>query len=136
MQTGRLFLHSLFQMLPVLAQFHGVMYPAADHMGLKGLGYHIDGTQIKGQHFIIRRIPAGDHDHRKFVRQLCLLHVLQYFIAVFYRHDDIQQNRCNRILILLYQEKRLFTILSFQNIIFFLKDIPKEHPVKLYIIYN
>ena len=136
LQAGRLFLHRPFQMLPVLAQFHGVMYPAADHMGFKGFGHNINSTQIKSPHFIIRRIPAGNHDYRELVRQLCLLHALQYFIAVFHRHDNIQQNRGYGVLILLYQIKRLFAIFGFQNIIFSLKDIPKKHPVKLHIIYN
>ena len=28
-------------------RFHGVMYPAADHMGFKGFGHNINSTQIK-----------------------------------------------------------------------------------------
>ena len=120
----------------VAAQIHCILYPSLYYMGFKWLHDNIGRSQVKGPDLAFRRIIRSDNNYGYARHKTAFSHLLHDLIAVFDRHDQVQQHGCHVFLILMKKKQSLFTVFCFQKIILAFKQASQDSAVYLHVIHN
>ena len=135
LQLMGLLVHHVLQVMLMQVKLNDIMYTPLHHMWLKGLYNDVRGAQVKGAQFPFQGVICCNDHHRHLTQKSAAPHLLHDLISIHNRHDHIQQHDCYIAVILLQKQKGLFSVLSFQQMIFFLEQTAQYDPVNLHIIY-
>ena len=118
------------------AQIHCILYPSLYYMGFKWLHDNIGCPQVKGPYLAFRRIIRSNNNNGYARHKTAFSHLLHDLVAVFDRHDQIQQHGCHVFLIFMKKKQSLFTVFRFQKIILAFKQASQDCAVYLHVIHN
>ena len=135
LQLMGLLVHHVLQVMLMQVKLNDIMYAPLHHMRFKWLYNDVRGAQVKGTQFPFQGIICRNDHHRHLIQESAAPHLLHYLISIHNRHYHIQQHDCYIAVILLQEQKGLFSVLSFQQMILFLEQTAQYDPIDLHIIY-
>ena len=133
-QSGQPVVLGIGNQLPAFAEFYDPGNSGLDHlMHIEGFRNKISSPQLKSPQF--RILFCRQHNNRYASELAVLVYALQYFKAVHFRHDQIQENDGKLIPVRRYLCQCFYPVSGIDQLIIILQDRSQNILIDLLVIH-